>query len=113
MKKLILLACLAVPVTAFAQGPWGDKGGCARHKGESPMTDEVTLFSGDSIEYLESGCGVTSQRDIGGGVLLLKSECRGEGTTWPEEHKIMYSADKSTVTMLNDDGGKYVLHQCR
>lgn len=83
---------LVLPTAVIAQ-VYGDEIGCQMLAGERPVSDNMYLYDGATIQRMESSCPVTGSLQVGSGGILLTVECSGEGETWEDYYLLSTTAD--------------------
>lgn len=72
---------------------YGDEVGCQMLAGERPVSDNMYLYDGATIQRVESSCPVTGSLQVGSGGILLTVECSGEGETWEDYYLLSTTSD--------------------
>jgi len=109
MRILLAFCVCALATSTVAQpGPvLGNEGGCERHAGRAPTTDNVTLLTADGIEGWESSCPIVSSTQGTEGQLILEVECSGEGETWRDTYMVFPSPGGSGVILFPADAPQF------
>lgn len=115
-SALAIFSALLMATPALAQTAWGDADGCRRHAGQMAQGDDLTVYTGTSLQFFESGCDGTESRALDkNGFKRLFVTCSGEGETWTTSYDVFPMSGIDGFEIWETDSPQYVtkVYRCQ
>jgi hypothetical protein len=113
---LITASAVLMATQASAQTAWGNDDGCRRHAGQTVWGDDLTIYTGTSVQFFESGCDGTESRALDkNGFKRLFVSCSGEGDTWTTSYDVLPMAGIDGFEIWETDSPQYItkVYRCQ
>ena len=114
--SLLTASALLIATQATAQTAWGNADGCRRHAGQSVQGDDLTIYTGTSLQFWESGCDGTESRALDkNGFKRLFVTCSGEGETWTTSYDVFPMGGIDGYEIWETDSPQYItkVYRCQ